>query len=644
MVYLKTNYKNDGVLSLVRKACQRYSEEIAIDAGTNKISYRQLDNDANRLAHSLIHSDSGSGVIVAVIVGDRVHLPIYMLGILRAGCVFVPLNPRAPKLRLQKLLSELQPDVLIMDSPLPGDIQDLDSLLRKPCRLINVQDYTSVENSGKWIKPLALAPQDAGKHPPDIEVNPDSMSYIYYTSGSTGRPKGIAGRLQAVSHRIAWELNEFDITSGWRVSQLISSTFDPYLRDTFVPLCSGGTLCIPPSPTNLMSQIELLDWIRNERIQLIHAVPSLFSAIASAPTRAHDLTDLKLVLLSGEPLHVASVLRWQRRFGKGARLINLYGTTEATMFQFFHEIDASDLKRGFIPIGRPIEGDTATLVDENGSICSQGTAGEICIFSPFLSLGYYGQEELTKMTFERLDASENDPPDFYKTGDLAVEIEDGNYRLLGRKDSQIKIRGVRIELSEIEAALMEYPLISECCVTACQYKDKRVVVAAHIESPSWDQPSIPELRLHLRERLLPEMMPTHFVFVNRLPRADNGKIDRVALAEKEITGLIPVTPAAPPQNQYEEWLVGIWKELLVLDSVGIHDDFLALGGHSIIATQLVSRIRKDFGIDVPVSAVFEHSNIVQLALHIMQTGKSDVSKDQDFDLLAQKPSFSEAGM
>jgi non-ribosomal peptide synthetase component F len=229
--------------------------------------------------------------------------------------------------------------------------------------------------------------------PTEIFVQPiDVPSYVYFTSGSTGQPKGIAGSLNKLARRIAWEIKAFQIPRSCRVSQLITATFDPYFRDLFVPLCAGGTICIPPDrPARLMPEI-LLEWLRDAKINLVHCGPTLLNTLVSTPPRIRHLPDLRLALISGEFLHVSLVSRWRRRFKTDTQLVNLYGATEATMMQLYHRVEPADLKRDFIPIRRPLPDVDILITDEHGKRCATGQIGEILIGGPTLSLGYFRDE------------------------------------------------------------------------------------------------------------------------------------------------------------------------------------------------------------------------------------------------------------
>ena len=454
-----------NVLEWVARASALCPDRAAIRSAGQQISYRQLDEAANGIADCLTGNGIGPGSIVAVLTDDRMALPSRVLGVLQVGCVFVPLDPEGPPRRLGHVLSQLQPHVMVASSTSLPRLRDLDPVPIQRCRLLLVGDPTGPAELPGWLEPIEAWRTHSPSAAPPRPVDVDAPAYIYFTSGSTGGPKGVVGRLGALSHRIRWELETFGITREWRVSQLISPTFDAYLRDLFVPLCAGGTLCVPPDDIRL-DPARLLEWLEAESVNLVHCVPSVLAALAQVPARVRRLPELRLALLSGETLHVATVRRWRRRFGPTTRIVNLYGATEATMVQLFHVVEEADLASGFVPVGQPMNGDRVLLHDDTGAPCDPGVAGEVAIESPHLSLGYFRDEGATRTVFGRSYANTAGLPDVYRTGDLGVELPDGSLRLLGRRDDQVKVRGVRLDLCEVEAALLEYPSIAACAVLA----------------------------------------------------------------------------------------------------------------------------------------------------------------------------------
>ena len=395
---------------------------------------------------------------------------------------------------------------------------------------------------------------------------------------------------------------------------MTSPMFDPLLRDVFVPLCSGGTLCIPSDPDLVLSGAELGQWLEQERVTLMHTVPSIFRLMMSQ-CGSRRFPALKYVLLAGETVLPADVSNWYALVGKqGARLINLYGPSETTMVKFLYAVDEADQLRRSIPIGRPMEGATAIVIDEAGKVCPTGIAGEIYIRTPYRSLGYYKQPELTAQVFVPNPFSNDSQDIVYRTGDLARQMEDGSFILMGRRDHQVKIHGVRIELGEIEAALSECEGVSAAVVVAREDQpgEKRLVGYAVAQ----DGASInsKDLRAALKRRLPESMVPAAFVVLKDMPLTPNGKVDRKALPEPDASQSGQEYVA--PRTAEEEILCGIWAEVLKLPRVGIEDNFFEIGGHSLLATQLIARVRNAFSLEIPVRAIFESPSVERLAERI----------------------------
>src|SRR4249919_459247 len=360
---------------------------------------------------------------------------------------------------------------------------------------------------------------------------PDDPCYIYFTSGSTGTPKAILGRVRGLAHFIQWEIAAFSLGPGSRVSQLTGPSFDVYLRDVFAPLCSGGTVCIPPTP-GILDPVLLAHWIERAAITLIHCVPSVFRLLLRQDLAPGKFPALKFVLLAGETLPPAAANVWIACFGERIRLVNLYGPTETTLAKLFYRLPATPIADTFVPIGRPITGAEAVLLDDKLAPCAQGELGEIFIRTPYRSLGYYDAPDLTEAAFIRNPFSGATDDLIYRTGDLARVLPDGNFRFVGRKDFQLKIGGNRVELGEIEARLQEHPGVREAVVLAREDRpgDTRLV-AYYVPRSSADVAvvSAPELRAHLADLLPTFMVPALYVALESLPLSANGKLDRGAL-------------------------------------------------------------------------------------------------------------------
>jgi len=568
----------------------------AVDAGDVRITYSALDRRAAAMARALSAAGCAAASLAAVLVADRATLVSVMLGVLRAGAVFVPLEGDAPDERIRQRLARLRPRFLIHDTDAGAAARQHADVAGAGCICVAVpgDDAAATGNCADRAHPSTAAP-----------------AYIYFTSGSTGQPKGIVGSLPALASRIAWEIETFRVRAGTRVSQLVTPTFDPWFRDVLVPLCAGGTICVPPEHPSRLEPERLLEWLRDERIELMHCGPALMNALVSTPARIRRLPALRTVLSSGETLHVSLVRRWRRRFGRQMELVNLYGPTEATMAQFCHRIEAVDAERAFIPVGRPLPGVKVRLVDKAGAACAPGEVGEILIGGAALSLGYHDDGAATARSFVR--AGSDGDEIHYRSGDLGVEFQAGCYRLLGRIDDQVKIRGVRVEPREVEDALLGYPLIATCAVAARPDATGEPSLVAYVVPETEYPPAVPEMRAYLRERLPPQSIPATFVVLKALPLSANGKVDRARLPDPAAAPAPQAIVAAPPRNALEAALAGHWAAILGLPAVGVHDDFLDLGGHSLSAMRLVGAL-SDSGLgELALIDILDHPTIAAQA-------------------------------
>lgn len=599
-----------GLIEGVRRQCRDFPDTLAIESVNCHVTYGQLAARADAVAGILRSSDCAPGDVIAVMVAERAALISVMLGVLQAGCIFVPLNSDAPAERLRRVIAQLKPKLFLTTDFQFAAVTSLAATVGGGASVVMVPTGADkiAEAEGVSAHTVSSAERfaQAGNTP----------SYVYFTSGSTGVPKGIAGSLNSLAKRVAWEIDTFRIPRGFRVSQLVAATFDAWFRDIFVPLCAGGTICIPPEPPARMRPESLLEWLRDTKINLMHCGPTLLNTLVSTPPRIRRLPDLRLVLLSGEFLHVSLVSRWRRRFGADMRLVNLYGPTEATMVQLYHIVEAADLKRDFIPVGRALPEVDILLVDEQNNRCAPGQAGEILFGGSTLSLGYFGDEEATRKAFVELAKPDGSRMTYYRSGDIGVEFAEATYRLLGRRDDQVKIRGVRVEPREVEDALTGYPLVAACATTVYRGEDGEPSLAAYVLPETEYPPAIPEMRAYLRERLPLESIPAKFVLLTELPLTETGKIDRSKLPEPRLASQQTAEHAVAPRDRLETALAKYWCEILGLSRVGVHDHFLDLGGHSLSAMRLINQLRSDQGIELSVEDVLNNPTIAKLALRI----------------------------
>lgn len=608
----------ETIQEMVGIAADRFGSRVCIERPDKTATYAEIEEASNKLANFLISQHVASGSIVAILSNDTFDIVTSMIGILKARCVFVPLPTAIPEARLQAMVAEVSPQWFITEAQFSDLLDRVTAGSAINARVICHGSSAELPLTTRNLLYVDDYPGFANLERPGVFSDPDDICYLYFTSGSSGRPKAIAGRLKSIAHFIKWEIETLGITEGVRLSQLTSPCFDAYLRDVFTPLCAGGTICVPEADT-IIDASQLIDWIDIQQINIIHCVPSLLRSMLNAEISHNYFSSLKYILMAGERLLPADVKRWMKIFGERVQLINLYGPSETTMTKLFHFVQLSDLERPTIPIGKPMTGARAIVVDEKQRQCPPGVVGEIYIRTPFRSLGYYNQPELTAQAFVQNPFSSNPTDIVYKTGDLGRVLADGNLEFLGRKDLQVKIRGVRIELAEIENLLRSHQAVNDVAVTDLEDINGNRYLCAYLVLNSDLEPA--SLKDFLADYLPDYMIPSRFMRMAALPRTITGKIDRRALPEPSR----PRDDVAESTNPIEEILVGIWAEVLGLSQVGTNENFFELGGHSLLAAVLLARVRKAFQIDLPLRLLFESPTIAQLAQGIqmaVQGGQS----------------------
>lgn len=525
-----------NVLSLFRAIVERHADAVAIEydafdddaPARPAVSYDELERRSNQLARCLFGQGVVPGMPVVILAEDTTVVVTAMLAILKAGAAFVPIDARLPPARISAMLELVQPALVLVESAISTVLTRLDLPAAKRPTVLSLD---TAETLAERIPGWPLCAKDWQREPTDtftVDVAPDAFCYIFFTSGSTGVPKAIAGRLKAIDHFIRWEIETFGVGPGTRVSQLATPSFDAYLRDIFTPLCAGGTVCVPVERERVLAPGELAAWIEIRRIHLVHCVPTVFRLLLDDPGPADAMPELRWILLAGETVTPNDVSRWTQFCGERIRLANLYGPSETTMTKFCHQITVEDGTRRSVPIGRPIPGASAMVVDAEGEPCPHGTTGEILIRTPYRTLGYYKRPDLTAEVFIPSPRLEGDSEDLvYRTGDLGRVMEDGSFELIGRKDSQIKIRGIRVEPAEIEDRLRSMPGVTDAAVVARLDKWNAPALSAYVVAHG--EPAATELRNWLAQVLPSVMIPATFVLIPALPRTITGKVDRNAL-------------------------------------------------------------------------------------------------------------------
>ena len=558
----------------------------AIACGDRNISYDELLRDAGRIAHFLLERKLGEHTVVGICLEDRPEIIAAFLGVMFARCVFVPIDPRFPQKRFETLVRDLDPGCLICPGKEAGPA-------------------SAVQNVTRFFYGDML--QGTGSASGYPQWDGDDPLYIYFTSGSTGSPKGIVGRNASVRQFLQWETAAFGITGDCRVSQLISPYFDAFLRDIFVPLLTGGTICIPDE-TRLREPAAFAEWIDRAGITHIHCVPSVFRIFNSAQLTPASFAQLKYVFMSGERIGPSELTGWFHVFGSRIQLVNFYGATETTMIRSFYLIRPEDVQASKLSIGSPIPDTRLVVTDRDGRPCRPLVPGDLYIESPYVSKGYLNRPELTHEKFHLRDGTIA-----FRTGDKARTLPDGRIELLGREDRQIKLRGIRIELDEIETQLMAFAGVGSAAVVKHPEANGDESLIAYISGPAGEgsKPLSAAAAEHLRERLPDYMIPASIIQLDTLPLLSNGKIDYNDLAGREIGQEI-----VGPTTETETRLLAIWKEILGDKPLSIEAGFHASGGNSISIMRLIAKIYKEFKVRIALNQLFNNLTIRKQALLI----------------------------
>ncbi len=556
------------------------------------LTYRELDRQATLLAHVLRAHGVGRDSVVGVFLPRAPSMVVAVLAVLKAGGAYLPLDPTYPREHLAVLIEDGAPRVILAEDSLldrlPGNVAGRAVVVR-----------------------LSEFPAVGDPAPLEERADPDSLAYVIFTSGSTGRPKGVMMPHRSVVPRLMWKVRTLDIGSDDCLLQSIPLSFDPSVWELFAPLVAGARLVLPRGGIQ-QDPSEMVAAMRRHRITLISCVPSLLVHLCDQPELG-DCTALRHVICGGESLsgEVANLFRDRNR----ARLHHFYGPTEAAIFATHWPCD--DDRTGSLPIGRPVAGAQVHVVDEALRPQPDGVPGELVIGGIGLARGYLGDGGSDDRGFVADPFDVSGAGRLYRTGDLAMWRPDGTLQFLGRLDSQVKVRGFRVETSAVEAKLRDHPAVAEAVVTVHPPSGGEGSLAAYVVAAD-SAVGRAALRAFLGERLPAYMVPSFIIAMDALPLLPNGKVDLAALPEP--TGVEDRRAAAyvPPATEIERVLVRIWEEVLQRRRIGLRDNFLEMGGHSLVALRLVARIQEELGQRISPTAVMQTPTIEALAMELQK--------------------------
>src|SRR5215204_3525699 len=590
--------KEKTVTTLFEEQAATTPDEIALVFEEEQLTYKDLNERANQLAHFLRRRGVKEETLVPLCVERSHHMLIGMLGILKAGAAYVPVEPDFPEDRKSFVLSDTAAKVIV-------------STRESSAGLPLSEDVTIIEIDDQF-SPIRAQSRDNVQ----TDLRPHHLAYVIYTSGSTGRPKGVM-----IEHR-----NLVDYVFGLKQtieiyrcrSYALVSSIATDLGNTAIysSIVFGGALHVFSKES--VSNIEYLhEYFSTHPIDCLKIVPSHWKALAM---EEKPLLPTQLLIFGGETLPL-EVIEQIYISGSLCRVVNHYGPTETTVGKLLHRVDSERKYNKTIPIGKTFSNSRVYVLSKDMELCPVGIPGQLYISGEGIARGYLNNIELTDQKFINNRFNRRDTHPMYATGDLVRWLWDGNIEFIGRADDQVKIRGYRVELGEIESLLLQSGLVAGALVLAKEDKDgNKRLIAYTVGIADYDKESIVR---YLWERLPDYMVPTQWVELESFPMLPNGKVDRKSLPDPEETDQLTKQYVAP-RNEIESRLAALWADVLEVDQVGVHDDFFELGGHSLLAVRLISAIRKEFVVEMPIGDIFDYPAVAQLAEQIARSSDKAV--------------------
>jgi amino acid adenylation domain-containing protein len=575
----------------------RTPEATALVCGVRRLTYRELDERADLLARRLRSLGVGPESRVGLLLGRDEELVAAILGVLKAGAAYVPLDPRYPRERLAFMLEDSGAAALLTRRELlPGLPRTETPVLHLD---VDVWGADSGDGAGSSVRPSASAARQG--------LGPQNLAYVIYTSGSTGRPKGVAISHASAAALLGWAHRAFSPEELAGVLFSTSVCFDLSVFELFAPLTRGGTVVVAEDALALPTLPA-----RGE-VTLVNTVPSAMSELV----RGGPLPDSVLaVALAGEPLAPELAARAYAA-SRARRVLNLYGPTEDTTYSTCSEVARSARR---VAIGRPLAGTRAYVLDAGVGPAPLGVSGELYLGGAGLARGYLDRPALTAERFVPDPLSGEPGARLYRTGDVARFLPGGEIEYLGRLDQQVKVRGYRVEPGEVEAALCADPWVAECAVVAREWGGGGRRLVAYVVGRGGAGAEARRLRERLRRGLPEYMVPAAFVLLDSLPLTPNGKLDRNALPTPEALAAVDRPDshptATPPRTPLEHTIAALWQETLGVGQVGVHDNFFDLGGHSMLLVNIHRQLREQLRADLPIIELFNNPTIAALASYI----------------------------
>ena len=608
---------NQTIARRFEQQSRRYPERLALKAGRRALTYAELNDAADQVARALAGDADRETRMAAILCEAGVAMIIAILGALKAGKPFVPLNPRLPKPPLQEILASLDRCLVLTDG------RNI-ALARKITGAVNrVLDVEHLDSTRAWENPA-------------LTLTPDALAYINFTSGSTGAPKGVMWNHRSELFGIRSKTNALHIAPTDRISLLRANNVGA-ARDMFLALLNGAALIVLDLSQGRLA--SLADWLREEEVSVFTCVATVFRQALSGAGKTRTFPAVRLIHIGGEPIFKSDVELYRRHFSEDCLFVSRYSISETQAVSYFFMNKRSRIEKDRVPVGYPLEGNEVAIVDEQGDRLGAREIGEIAVRSPYLALGYWREPELTRTKF--LDDGAGAKTRTYLTGDLGYQLPDGCLVHVGRKDFQTKVKGHRVEVSAIEAALNKILSIKQAVVVAQPDAAKGSRLIAYVVAKNFAA-KIARLRTQLRSKLPAYMIPDSFVLRRSLSLNAAGKVDRSALPVLEKNQRGGARTLVEAQNSVEKALALIWRDGLKIDAIGIDDDITQLGGDSLVEAQLVTQIAGLFPLTERLTNLFRTPTVAALARFIMDSETQPGQAEKIAEIFLQVEAMSDA--
>lgn len=593
--------KTHDIVERFESAVEKYPDNTAIHTKDNNLSYEQLNKKVNQVTYNIRESTANKCRNVTLLLDHDEEVIIALLGVLKAGKTYVPIDPFIPLERAKKILNDSETDVLITNNNQMSFAYKLLSSSKKNITLINI---SGLENKYETN--------------PELKIDGTQSAYVLYTSGSTGEPKGVAQSHQSVAHFIEGYINELDIKDFDNILLTTPYSHTVSVIDIFSALFTGASLSIIDVKKDRDASV-FLPLVNKLGVTIIHTVPTLYRYMIKSADDISQLKDVRLVVLGGEEVLQNDVDLYKEKFSDKCLFVNLYGSSEVILATMYVIDKSYSNERKVVPVGFPFGSIKASILDENKNQVHVHGVGEIHFSSKFLDPQYYKDNEMTEAMF--LDISEEEK--LVRMGDLGKLLPDQSLQLMGRKDSQVKINGNRVNLNEIESCLNSDQVIKQSVLEPVKNDNSEISLVAFITAFE-EKPDLEKIKNNLREKLPEYMIPSFFVKVEKFPITASGKIDRNSLPRISYKDLVNSRKKVEnvEKSDLQKRILAIWQKVFEKEDITVNDNFFQLGGNSLMATEIVNEIHSSFNMEVELSTVFDYQSVFEMAM-FLENAKSE---------------------